>query len=144
MKKFYVFCGVALLIVLSSCIDKDNDATSIVGEWRLCSIRTEIRDYPDPPGEDNQFNSDVFYTFKADSTYEIFDGDYDELGTWSFSDSVLTMTPNDSSENSVTSVRVVKLHGDSLIHESQSESDFGPIIEYMTFVKVGSINSPKK
>lgn len=139
-RKLIAICDIAAMLVLVSCTGTEEDEASIIGDWRLCSIRTEIRDYPDPPGEDNQFNSDVFYAFNADSTYEIYDGDYDVLGTWTFSDSILTMTPNDTTENPVTTVRVVKLRGDSLIHESESESDFGHILEYMTFVKVKNGN----
>lgn len=135
--KVLVAASAVSTILFCSCSDSDSqEETSICGEWKLGSIRTEIRNYPDPQGEDNQFNDDVYYTFNQDSTYQIIDGDYEELGTWSYEDSMLTLCPQDSINAETTIVHIVKLRGDSLVHESEMESEFGPILEFMTLVKV--------
>ncbi|MCQ2076080.1 MAG: lipocalin family protein [Bacteroidaceae bacterium] len=128
-------CSKILLIAFAvliyvSCAESEESAT-LCGEWKLVSIRTEVNDVPD-----EQCTESVFYTFEADSTFLIQEGDYEETGCWTLVDSILTMSPNDT--DLVSNVKVIRLSEDSLIHESYSDSEFGKIHETMSFIRMKS------
>lgn len=125
MKPIILSSLLALLVI--SCSESNSDA-DICGEWKLATIRTEVNDMPDVQSVDN-----VFYIFHKDSTYQVEDGDFEELGRWTLEDSILTLYPD--SIDSVSVKKVIKLSEDSLIHETYTESDFGQIHEIMTLTR---------
>ena len=130
--------GMALLLICLcavSCVDSDSSIDDqIIGEWKLVSISSEINNVQENQNDGYLLDSDVYYTFKADSTYQILDGDYEELGRWELNDSTLTMCADDTLGNS--EYKILRLDADSLFHESYSDSEFGVIHELMKFIRI--------
>lgn len=128
------FIASVVLLAVSACANSgDSDDAQILGEWKLVSIRSMFNSTPDNIGDGGVIDEDVFYNFKADSTYQMLCNDADEQGLWNIADSTLTICPDDTTS---TIYKILRLDADTLSYEEVCESEFGTISEITTLVRI--------
>ena len=131
MKKLFAFLIAAVgLVACEESVDKSD----LCGKWKVTSISDAIDGVPDGEGYDGEFEGDVIYTFNEDGSYEIEDAGEQEYGMWAYLDSVLTMCPDELIDSFV--VKLVSYTGDTLIHQSDEDTEAGLVSEVVTLVRV--------
>ena len=128
------FIASVILLAVSACVNSgDSDDAQILGEWKLVSIRSMFNNSPDIIGDEGKIDEDVFYSFRADSTYQMLCNDSDEQGVWNIADSTLTICADDTTS---TIYKILRLDADTLSYEEVCESEFGTISEITTLVRI--------
>ncbi len=116
-------------LTLSSC-DTPLHPSDLVGQWKQTHIASQIDD-----GEAEISNETAIWTFNADDTYNINDGEGSEDGRWLLtSDSILVIL-TEGIDSLRTSYKILRCEDDTLIQQSTTQSDYGLITETTILTK---------
>lgn len=130
----YLVPIVGVFVLLSSCNDRTENV-DLCGIWKLVSVQTLLDGAVDDNDEEGKMEGNALYVFNQDSTYQISEAGYTVSGNWSYSDSMVTFLPSDSTSLS-EQVKLERLFDDTLVLSSESNSDYGTIKENLILAKV--------
>ena len=120
---------VVMCMLLCAC-DSSLQRKHLIGKWTQVNIESRIAD-----GEPEETTETAVWTFLNDSTYTIEDEEQTETGRWSLEDSVLTLLAIGEDDSLETRYEIILCQNDSLVHNSEMESDYGMITETTTLLK---------